>query len=753
VTASSAGRLERGLPVNESVFTMHPFTVVSLDYIKSDRRRHDFVRACPELVIVDEAHTCTNPGAGRHLRYELLRALADRADRHMVLLTATPHSGDEDAFYRLLGLLDSQFETMRDLSDREHERMRERLAQHFVQRRRQDIDEWMDARIFPQREVAELTYTLTGPWQTFFDQVLAYCADVTSAAGGDERRQRLTFWGTLALMRCVSSSPAAAAQALRTRMGLNHEEDAALADRVFDGATDDLPKDDVEPAANTGDPRLERLVGLAQQLVGAEGDPKLALLLNHLEQLLEEGFAPVVFCRFVATAHYVREHIEKRLKNVRVGVVTGEFPMDDRIRRVEELGEHEKRILVATDCLSEGVNLQACFDAVVHYDLSWNPTRHEQREGRVDRYGQPKSTVRASLIYGKNNPVDGAVLSVILRKADSIRRELGVPVPIPDDDHTLTQTLMKAVMLRRGHFDMQTELFDFDQLDEAKELNVRWTSLAEKAKRNRTVFAQRRLKPEEVLPEWQRMQRALGSQADVKRFTTRTMARLNAGMDKLPRGFRAPLSALPDPLRERLAADELNGTVRVDFEQPPAPGAKFIHRSHPLVSTLAEDLLERALTDGDGSANFARLGRVAVWRSPAVSKQTTVLLLRLRHQLTWVRDQRTRVLMVEEALPVAIVGKSSAAVVSGDEVLGWLDGPAVGDLPLHVRERMLNEVLAGLDALRPTLEGVAEQQAQALLADHRRVRQAAEARGRYDVRALLPVDVIAVCVLVPGASA
>jgi superfamily II DNA/RNA helicase len=96
-------------------------------------------------------------------------------------------------------------------------------------------------------------------------------------------------------------------------------------------------------------------------------------------------------------------------------------------------------VLIATDCLSEGINLQEHFDAVVHYDLSWNPTRHEQREGRVDRFGQPKPVVRATLIYGANNPVDGAVLDVILRKAQKIREELGVPVPLPDDGHTLTQ--------------------------------------------------------------------------------------------------------------------------------------------------------------------------------------------------------------------------------------------------------------------------------------------------------------------------
>jgi superfamily II DNA or RNA helicase len=749
VTASSAGRLERGLPINESIFSVHPFTVVSLDYIKSERRRHDFVRAAPEMVLVDEAHTCTNPGAGRHLRYELLQGLSADSERQLVLLTATPHSGDEDAFHRLLGLLDPEFEGLRDLPEKERTRVRERLAHHFVQRRRPDIDEWMDTRIFPKREVTELKYRLTGPWEAFFQRVLAYCADITTAAGGDERRQRLPFWGTLALMRCVSSSPAAAARALRTRMGLDADADEAILEQVFDGTADDLPEDDVEPGVDTGDPRLEQLVREAHRLAGAAGDPKLALLLDHVKRLLEDGFAPVIFCRYVATAHYVREHLAGKLKDAEVQVVTGEYPTEERVRRVESFGEGP-RVLVATDCLSEGVNLQAYFDAVVHYDLSWNPTRHEQREGRVDRYGQPQPVVRGSLIYGENNPVDGAVLGVILRKAESIRRELGVPVPIPDDDRSLTEALMKAVLLRRGGQAQQTELFDATQLAEAKEMDVRWTSLAEKAKKTHTVFAQRRLKPEEVLPEWRRMQAALGSGEDVRRFVSRAMARLDAGIEALPRGARAPLGALPEPLRERLGAENLQGTIRIDFEQPSAGGARFIHRSHPLPAALADDLLERALSDGSG-AGLARLGRAAVWRSPAVQKQTTVFLLRLRHQLTWTRGDRSRVILVEEALPAAFVGRSDPALVSGPDVLPWLDAPAAGDLPLSTRERVLEEAIGNgrIKALEPTLQEIADAQAEALLADHRRVRTAADARGRYVVQALRPVDVIAACVLLP----
>ncbi len=81
------------------------------------------------------------------------------------------------------------------------------------------------------------------------------------------------------------------------------------------------------------------------------------------------------------------------------------------------------RILVATDCLSEGIDLQQQFDTVVHYDLSWNPTRHQQRNGRVDRFGQLSKLVRSILIfYAENNPVDGAVLEVILRKAERSSR-------------------------------------------------------------------------------------------------------------------------------------------------------------------------------------------------------------------------------------------------------------------------------------------------------------------------------------------
>lgn len=756
VTAASVVRLERGLPDTRSLFEEYPFTVVSLDYIKSDKHRNDFIRACPEFVIVDEAHTCVSAGRMRQQRFELLQAIAREPLRHLLLLTATPHSGDQDAFYNLLALLKPEFAELAVGEGAARDALREELSRHFVQRRRADLAEWRDGNVFPRRETAEITYRLDGQSEQFFHAVLDYCREVVQRAGDDERRQRLNFWGTLALMRCVASSPAAAVQALRTRLTAEQAaSDAAdIVNPLLDGAEDDLGQDDVTPAADTGDPALQALLARAEDLLQQGDDAKLKVLTRHLKELLAAGFNPVVFCRYIATAQYLYAELKDAFRGVSIEVVTGEFPPDERERRVEAVGQAERRLLIATDCLSEGINLQDWFDAVVHYDLSWNPTRHEQREGRVDRFGQRSHVTRATLMYGANNPVDGAVLQVILRKAEKIRQELGVLVPLPDDDHTLTQALMKAVLLRSGGDSPQLRL-DFGDYAETRALDLKWTNQTEREKKNRTVFAQRRLKPADVLPEWQRMQAVLGSSEDVRRFAERAMARLGAGLAPRPRGgFDASVSALPPPLRERLAGAGIEGDRRIDFAQPAAPDCRFTPRSDPFITTLADELLERALLgEAQDGRELATLGRIGVWRSSAVSELTTLALLRLRHQITTVRADRTSVLLVEEMLPVAWRGRGNPEATQGDDLLQLLAEPAVGDLPDGVRQREMRALVDALAERQTELERIADAQAERLLADHRHVREAADARGRYDVKALKPVDVIAAWVLLPAVAA
>src|SRR5207248_5474599 len=126
-------------------------------------------------------------------------------------------------------------------------------------------------------------------------------------------------------------------------------------------------------------------------------------------------------------------------------------------------------------------NLQQLFDTVIHYDLCWNPTRHQQREGRVDRFGQPAELVRSVLLYSPDSAIDGAVLEVILRKAEAIRKTTGVTVPLPDERGAVTGALMNAVLLRKGR-GQQLSLFDFGT--DVREMQTRWRNAEEGERRS-----------------------------------------------------------------------------------------------------------------------------------------------------------------------------------------------------------------------------------------------------------------------------
>jgi superfamily II DNA or RNA helicase len=753
VTASEAARLERDLPNTTSVFDAYPFTVVSLDFIKSDRRLDDFLRACPDTVIVDEAHGAVSGGKARHRRFELLSKLAAKPDRNIVMLTATPHSGDEEAFHNLLGILHPDFRKLRESSGEAHRLLRERLAGYFIQRRREDIKDWKEPELFPEKKSAELKYRLTGAYEAFYSEVIKYCAEIVEAQEGD-RRRRLAFWGTLALMRCVGSSPAAASRALRTRAIIDAEE--AEVDELAARALDDeeAAEDDREPGAAIEDPRLAKLIQKADALAADTGaDPKFAILVSALKKLTADGFAPIVFCRYIATAEAIATALQAAFKQYKVDVVTGTLPSDAREARVDALGAYEKRILVATDCLSEGVNLQSYFDAVVHYDLSWNPTRHQQREGRVDRFGQKSPVVSTVLIYGENNPVDGAVLEVILRKAKAIEKQTGVRVPMPDEGGSLTKALMSAVLLRARQQGQLLLDFTVSETNAARDIDLAWANAAEAEKRSRTIFAQRTLKPDDVLPEWNVTRRALGGFEDTERFVSRSLTRLNAAMtSEALGGFLAPLHLTPDLLKERFRAEELLDEsaspkpLKVAFEARPRAGFISIHRAHPLPGILAETFLETALDANAQQDLPSTLPRCGVWEADGVEAVTTLLLLRIRHRIDSRGKLGPQFAMAEEAAAIAFHDTERSS--DGEAAFALFEAQS-RNISDRVREMQLKRAIANLDAIRPALHTYAAKRAAVLADDHTRVRQALGSKATVKVEAVTPVDVIGLYILMP----
>ena len=229
VLSSTARRLEKNLRSDQSIFDAHPFVVVSMDFIKADRRRHDFLRTCPDFVIVDEAHTCASSAEGRgaaHQRHELLAKLAEKPERHLVLVTATPHSGNEGAFRSLLTLLTPDFKNLPDdLSGPDKAIHRRRLAAHLVQRRRADLRHFLQRDTpFPERKDTEAHYELSPAYKALFEKVLDYARETVTDASGGALHQRVRWWSALSLLRAMASSPAAAAATLTERSNVLEAE-------------------------------------------------------------------------------------------------------------------------------------------------------------------------------------------------------------------------------------------------------------------------------------------------------------------------------------------------------------------------------------------------------------------------------------------------------------------------------------------------------------------------------------------------
>lgn len=771
VLASTAPRLERDCLVGQSLFELYPFVVVSTDFIKSDRHREEFLRTCPEFVIVDEAHTCAsgigNRG-GRHQRHHLIKKLAADLTRHIILVTATPHSGNEDAFRSLLALLNPEFANLpENLSGREHEASRRKLAAHFVQRRRGDIRHYMQEDTpFPKRLEDEESYHLSPDYRKLFDRVLEYARETVLEPESSQHRQRVRWWSALALLRALASSPAAAAATLRTRAAALSAETVEEADELGRRTVLDLDDDeqaeriDVSPGCDLeladdetakNRRRLQAMAREADALAG-EKDEKLKGIARIIKTYLDKGFRPILFCRFIATAEYVTEELRRRLpKQVQVMAVTGNLPPAEREARVAELAAHPHHVLVCTDCLSEGINLQEHFDAVIHYDLSWNPTRHEQREGRVDRYGQAKPQVRALTYYGTDNQIDGIVLDVLLRKHKAIRSSLGISVPVPINTNQVVEAIFEGLLLRgHGTRTPAQQLSFFDDEAFKPQLNAfhtEWEAAKEREeKRSRTLFAQDSIKVEEVKAQLDAVQASIGAGVDVERFVRDgfRLHKATVSANSANGHTRIDLSEIPRGLRDVLGdAKNLNLAFRLPVDE----GVTYVHRTHPVVEALSAYVMDTALD----SLTESVAKRAGVMMTRAVSIRTTVLLLRLRYHLTTRRGDQVFQSLAEECQILAFTGSpQNARWLDREPAEVLLDAhPDANIAPDRARD-YLRKVVEGYDFLRPVIEQYARERGAVLLEAHRTIRQAGQLKHvRYAVEPQLPVDILGIYVYLP----
>lgn len=769
IRSGTVGQLDRRKPQNISVYKHYPIHVASIDFVKSERNKHLFLQDCPEFVIVDEAHgaaVSNEANISQHLRHQLVKEIASKKDRHLVLLTATPHSGIETSFRTLLSFLDPRFGEWDTTSLDESQRIE--LAKHFVQRTRADIvKDWEGEHCFPTRESSDKTYRLSSAYSELFDKTYEFCTEIIRSS--DElmqHKRRVRYWGALALLRCVMSSPAAAIAALQSRQEALATEDEDIEFRDFVFESDDDRTNDSQPTppmeateatlSQTDRRKLRNLGKLAASIANSPDDQKLVQCSRLVEGLLNDGYQPIVWCRYIATAQYVANGLSHALshkfKDLRVVSITGLMGDEERRAQVDDLAQSPRRVLVSTDCLSEGINLQRDFNAVIHYDLPWNPNRLEQREGRVDRYGQTAETVKAIRFFSPDSAVDGIVIEVLLNKAREIHRTLGTHVPVPDESDSVTEAVLKALFLRgrRSHERAEQLVLDLG-VPEIEKLHKQWERDAERERVNRTRFAQRALKPVEVRAELEQADQVLGDPSAVREFVLAAAQRMGIQVtpSKVDNAFDVIVSkiareALPKPVAQALP-ERRSETWTISFVSPTPGGAEYIGRNHRFVATLARFLFEESLTRGKD----ATVSRCGVIRTRSVKQLTTLLLLRSRYLVS---QGEGPAMLAEEIRVTGYAGAKPDPWLDSDQSLRLLaDAKPDANIPRPEKEELVQMAIEAYKHLGSDITKQLQVRAKELEQSHRRVRRAIRLRVRsFHVKAQDPPDLIGILVLQPA---
>ncbi len=397
-------KVRQKLPASKNPFTYFPRVIVSMDTLKAPKYRAQLEKVRWDAVVIDEIHNATNAGSQNN---ELARTLAPTTES-LILASATPHNGREDSFKEILRLLDPLSVLPDGSIDME-------AAKKLIIRRHRNSPEVASVvgEKWAKRGEPRNILVDASPEENAVARAIAEDWVNTPAATANDR---LFPW---TLVKAFLSSPAALAESITARQKL------------------DKPKEQ---------DKLERLKELNGK-VTEENSNKFAALIDYLMSIgVKKGSdrRVVIFSERVPTLLWLQENIAKHLKLPKgsVKVMHGELSESSQLALIDEFKRTDTplRVLITGDVASEGVNLHAQCHHLVHYDIPWSLIRIQQRNGRIDRYGQEHEPEITSLLL---DPKDAEV-------ADSIG-ELRVLSRLIDREYSANQLLGDAAPLMGKH--------------------------------------------------------------------------------------------------------------------------------------------------------------------------------------------------------------------------------------------------------------------------------------------------------------
>ena len=652
--------IPRDLYLSDAFFDRNPFVIVSMDTAKQERYLKLLANRRWDLVIVDEAHKFSVSRSGakekKTRRFVLGETLSTRTT-HYLFLTATPHKGDDYAYFRLLSLLEPHL-----FANPEQLKAAAKAKEiSFVLRRsKEQVEDLQGRKLFKPRQVETISVPLTEIERELYDQVTAYVRTwYGRVSGRRDRRSRNVALGLTVLQRRMASSTTAIKESLirrrnRLRAALERWESLLLDQELPEWDEEDLEalQDETEArraeleekllsltAAESPDElrqeiaELDRLVKLAHRAADVQAESKVEELRRVVEEYLQHdpNERLLVFTEFKDTLMGLVRLF--RSWGYEVAIIHGGMPMEERIEQ-ERLFRDKVQVMVATDAAGEGLNLQFC-RLMVNYDLPWNPNRLEQRMGRVHRYGQKREVFVYNLLYEET--IEGKVLKRLLEKLDKMRERLGDTVfdVIGDVLHgvRLEERIMQALL--RG-----------DSTAVEIELEERTESSLEEFRRalEEYALAEHHLDLTAIVKDEPRSRIFRIVPWDVERFVKVAVPFIGGSVqpDRNPGVWKV---SVPREFAKKYGLPEshIRG-LRVAFERKVArnanPQAEFLAPGHPLFEALtahfgtAEELPRKAiLVDPKG-----RHGSLWVYRVKVMDGNRTPVLERL---LAFFRDHRT----------------------------------------------------------------------------------------------------------------
>jgi superfamily II DNA/RNA helicase len=617
---------------------------------------------------------------------------------------------------------------------------------------------------FPERKTAELPYQLSQGYRDFYRAAREFARGLSQRGQQEERqnRQRMRYWAALALLRGVMSSPASGLQMLHNRQQKyqpNAEDAAALSEQpnplLETGEQDNdtpflefLEESDLEKQEQD---TLQELYKQLEQLKGPDQDLKLARAEKTVRMWLKEAYNPIVFCKYIETARYVGKHLKAVLpQDVGVEIVTSEMADEQRRETVEAMERHKKRVLVATDCLSEGINLQALFTAVLHYDLPWNPNRIEQREGRVDRFGQTAETVQTRLLYSPDNPVDENVYKILIEKVRRIHQSTGVAINLGEEQTALMERLLEDVL--NAETDLPARQL---QLYEEEEFEKNLEQARDKAQNLRNIFAHESdIQYQTIQTALQKVDEAIGDMATVEAFTTRALAEMGVEYKQDPKGYKLYTTNLPGELKYHFNNEH---EVRISFDSPTPEGYRYLGRNHPFVEQLCQYVLKRAFArpsekEARDPRELPDVGRCAMITSATVQRRTAVVVFRIRNVIQR-RKNHHRVVAEEMYLwgyQADSTNGTQLSELSYDQCKDLLlHAQPAANLSLEYQQRELAQELQKLRQQEDRFTALAEERTQKLIDEHGQFKQAVGGYSYEMVTPVLPPDLMGLFLILP----